>query len=254
MLLNRISLITHEQVFLNKTYLPTFNSNAIESHIRLIPGIADCILYLNDDFFIGTPTPKSFFVNPITGELRLFFDRFNAPEEEEMKRNGWHRSVGYTNTLVNAHYHPDSDKVVRHNYAGHYCYFFRKDVLDKMGNTWSSEFDYTSKNRFRDGKDIAVPFMHHNVALEEGLGRKVHARNAGGSWKSNHTENVRTWSRLTSKQNHCLCIQDRLDDTPEAEAEIEYLEELMCSMFPEKSSVELSTDVNPCTKYFKKKE
>lgn len=242
-------LVTHEQVFLNKSDLPTFNSNAIEAHIRFLPGISDCILYLNDDFFIASPTPKSFFVNPITGGLRLFFDGYKAPEEEEMKKNGWHRSVGYTNTLINAHYHPNSEKVVRHNYAGHYCYFFRKDILDKMGNTWRDEFAYTSKNKFRESKDIAVPFMHHNIALEEGLGKRAYAKNAGGSWKSNHTENVRMWSKFTSKQNHCLCIQDRLDNVPETDAEIEYLEKLMCSLFPEKSSLELSTDANPCTKY-----
>lgn len=188
-------------------------------------------------------------MNPITGKLRLFFDGFSAPEEKEMKKNGWHKSVGYTNTLINAHYHPDATKVVRHNYAGHYCYFFKKEILDKMGATWPNEFAFTTNNKFREHKDIAVPFMHHNIALEEGIGSKARGKNGGGSWRSNHTENVQTWNKLMSKPKHCLCIQDRLDNVPETEVEIRYLEELMCSLFPEKSSLELSTDFNPCIKY-----
>lgn len=238
-------------MFLNKSNLPTFNSNAIESHIRLLPNISECILYLNDDFFIGAPTPKNFFVSPTTGQLRLFFDGFRAPEEKEMKSNKWHRSVGYTNTLLNARYHPDAKKPVRHNYAGHYCYFFRKDVLDKMGATWSREFARTSGNKFRESEDITIPFMHHNVALEEGLGRKTRSKSGGGAWNSNHTENVRTWKKLTESPRHCLCIQDRMDNSAATEAEIEYLEKSLCSLFPEKSSLELTTDVNPCDKYVK---
>ena len=31
-------IITHEQIFPNKSHLPTFNSVAIESHVHRIPG------------------------------------------------------------------------------------------------------------------------------------------------------------------------------------------------------------------------
>lgn len=240
--------VTHDQVFPNKTDLPTFNSNAIEANLRFLPGISDCILSLNDDVFVGAPTPKSFFVDSVTGKLRLSFGKSTAPAtEEEMMSNGWYRSINYTNSLINAYYHPDAKEVVRHNYAGHYCHFYRKDILDLMGNRWAEDFARTSRNKFRGSRDVSTPFMHNNVALEEGLGtRSKEGRNGIGSWSSNHAENVQTWSRLTARPLHCVCIQDEMDNSEDTEAEVKYLERSLCSLFPNKSSFELSTDANPC--------
>ena len=49
----KLVLITHDQIFTNKSHLPTFNSNAIESHVHRIPGLAKNFILFNDDFFIG---------------------------------------------------------------------------------------------------------------------------------------------------------------------------------------------------------
>lgn len=166
-----------------------------------------------------------------------------------MEKNGWYRSTTYTNSLINAYYHPNAKEVVRHNYPGHYCHFFRKKILDMIGDRWAKEFEWTSRNKFRGSRDIVLPFMHHNVALEEGFGTKVRAKNGGGTWGFNHTKNVQTWTRLTATPLHCICLQDELDNSAASETEIEYLEKSLCSLFPDKSSLELLTDVNPCTKY-----
>lgn len=244
-------LVTHDQVFQDKTDLPTFNSNAIEANLRFLPGLSDCILYMNDDVFFGAPTPKSLFVDTATGELRLSFTKEKFPEnEEDLRRGGWYRSINFTNNLINAYYHPGTNDIVKHHYAGHYCHFFRKDILDMIGNRWAKDFEQTSKNKFREPEDIALPFMHNNVALEEGLGKGAWPKHDIGEWSLDHAKNVKTWARLTSTPSHCICIQDRMED-PEApiDAEAEYLEKQMCTLFPSKSSAELSTDTNPCTKY-----
>ncbi|XP_074660402.1 N-acetylglucosamine-1-phosphotransferase subunits alpha/beta-like [Tubulanus polymorphus] len=49
----RISLITHEEIFTNRSHLPTFSSPAIESHIHRIPGLSDKFIYMNDDVLFG---------------------------------------------------------------------------------------------------------------------------------------------------------------------------------------------------------
>jgi UDP-N-acetylglucosamine-lysosomal-enzyme len=36
---NRLKVITHEQIFTNKSHLPTFSSPAIEANLKNIPGI-----------------------------------------------------------------------------------------------------------------------------------------------------------------------------------------------------------------------
>ncbi|XP_022082815.1 N-acetylglucosamine-1-phosphotransferase subunits alpha/beta-like isoform X2 [Acanthaster planci] len=60
----RITLITHEDIFPNKSHLPTFSSPAIESHLHLIPGLSDKFIYLNDDTMFGVPVwPDDFYTH-----------------------------------------------------------------------------------------------------------------------------------------------------------------------------------------------
>ncbi|KAM9313503.1 N-acetylglucosamine-1-phosphotransferase subunits alpha/beta [Gastrophryne carolinensis] len=50
----RVTVVTHQDIFLNTTYLPTFSSPAIESHIHRIPGLSQKFIYMNDDVMFGT--------------------------------------------------------------------------------------------------------------------------------------------------------------------------------------------------------
>ena len=60
----KIRLIFHDQIFLNKSHLPTFNSVAIESHLHLIPGLSQRFLYFNDDIVLGQDTwPSDFYTH-----------------------------------------------------------------------------------------------------------------------------------------------------------------------------------------------
>ena len=60
----RIQLVTHQEIFTNKTHLPTFSSPAIESHIHRIPGLSKKFIYMNDDVFFGAPVwPDDFFTH-----------------------------------------------------------------------------------------------------------------------------------------------------------------------------------------------
>ncbi|XP_043262661.1 N-acetylglucosamine-1-phosphotransferase subunits alpha/beta isoform X1 [Colletes gigas] len=64
----RVTLITHEDIFLNKSDLPTFSSPAIESHIHRIPGISDKFLYFNDDVMLGTEVWPEDFITQAGGQ------------------------------------------------------------------------------------------------------------------------------------------------------------------------------------------
>ncbi|XP_063783880.1 N-acetylglucosamine-1-phosphotransferase subunits alpha/beta isoform X2 [Pseudophryne corroboree] len=50
----RVTIVTHEEIFLNTSHLPTFSSPAIESHIQRIPGLSQKFIYMNDDVMFGT--------------------------------------------------------------------------------------------------------------------------------------------------------------------------------------------------------
>uniref|UniRef100_A0A1A8C2K9 N-acetylglucosamine-1-phosphotransferase subunits alpha/beta n=2 Tax=Nothobranchius kadleci TaxID=1051664 RepID=A0A1A8C2K9_NOTKA len=49
----RVTVVTHQDIFLNHTHLPTFSSPAIETHIHRIPGLSQKFIYLNDDVMFG---------------------------------------------------------------------------------------------------------------------------------------------------------------------------------------------------------
>ncbi|XP_037552157.1 N-acetylglucosamine-1-phosphotransferase subunits alpha/beta [Nematolebias whitei] len=49
----RVSVVTHKDIFLNHTHLPTFSSPAIETHIHRVPGLSQKFIYLNDDVMFG---------------------------------------------------------------------------------------------------------------------------------------------------------------------------------------------------------
>ncbi|XP_072257234.1 N-acetylglucosamine-1-phosphotransferase subunits alpha/beta isoform X2 [Pyxicephalus adspersus] len=50
----RVTVVTHQEIFLNTSHLPTFSSPAIESHIHRIPGLSQKFIYMNDDVMFGT--------------------------------------------------------------------------------------------------------------------------------------------------------------------------------------------------------
>ncbi|CAI8026125.1 N-acetylglucosamine-1-phosphotransferase subunits alpha/beta, partial [Geodia barretti] len=64
----RITLITHQEIFPNKSHLPTFSSPAIEAHLHRIPGLSKRFIYLNDDVMFGAPIWPEDFYTPRRGQ------------------------------------------------------------------------------------------------------------------------------------------------------------------------------------------
>lgn len=60
---DRVSVISHEEIFLNKSHLPVFSSPAIEANIHRIPGLSKQFIYFNDDVFLGSKTHPEDFVS-----------------------------------------------------------------------------------------------------------------------------------------------------------------------------------------------
>ena len=73
----RLRLVHHDEVA-EARHLPTFNSNAIESHLHLLPGLGDHFLYLNDDFLFGRDTGSADFFAP-DGRMKLMGSWFGEP-------------------------------------------------------------------------------------------------------------------------------------------------------------------------------
>ena len=66
-----LKLVHHDQIF-DPEYLPTFNHNTIESYLHRIPGISERFIYMNDDFFFGSPVTAEDFFDPGSGRINIF--------------------------------------------------------------------------------------------------------------------------------------------------------------------------------------
>nr|XP_061809459.1 N-acetylglucosamine-1-phosphotransferase subunits alpha/beta-like [Nerophis lumbriciformis] len=64
----RVSIVTHQEIFLNHSHLPTFSSPAIESNLHRIPGISQKFIYLNDDVMFGKDVWLDDFYTPSRGQ------------------------------------------------------------------------------------------------------------------------------------------------------------------------------------------
>lgn len=58
----RLRILSTQDIFVNKSHLPSFNSNSIEANLQNIPGLSECFLYSCDDFFIARNVTMSDFV------------------------------------------------------------------------------------------------------------------------------------------------------------------------------------------------
>lgn len=67
----RLTVIDHEELFRDRSALPTFNSHAIETQLHHINGLSEHYLYFNDDVFLGRVTPPSLFFDDL-GDPRVF--------------------------------------------------------------------------------------------------------------------------------------------------------------------------------------
>ena len=77
----RLKIVTHEELFLNESHLPTFSSPAIESHIHRIPGLSQKFIYLNDDvMFADNVWPDDFYTHANGQKLYLTWPVPNCNE------------------------------------------------------------------------------------------------------------------------------------------------------------------------------
>ncbi|PIK39204.1 putative N-acetylglucosamine-1-phosphotransferase subunits alpha/beta-like [Apostichopus japonicus] len=61
---SRLTLVSHSEIFVNQSHLPSFSSPAIESHLHRIPGLSEKFIYLNDDTMFGKDVwPDDFYTH-----------------------------------------------------------------------------------------------------------------------------------------------------------------------------------------------
>lgn len=147
--------VVHHGEFIPSKAVPSFNSQAIEACLHLVPGLADRFIYLNDDFAVGRPLPPSFFFDPESGQALVHLDRSYVPARRKTSSMSMHARAWCNNSrLLDACFGPPQDGPRR--YPSHVAVPM---LRESFGAAWAlpallKPLARTVMSRFRRGTNV----------------------------------------------------------------------------------------------------
>lgn len=239
---DRVSIVTHDMIFPNKSDLPTFNSTAIELHLHKIPNLSTKFLYFNDDCFLGRATSMNAFVTTAGGQYFYFQP---IPLHSNMNEGLVHdRAYAYTQTLVEKLWSRRHPRLL----PAHAPQLYDRDVIARLEKMTHDEFRETSSHKFRSGNDLVLRVLYSFFILEHPEQRNVHEAKllkdsrdysfvalGSHSWRMRHM----FW-KIQTLRPRFFCINDDLGDVPADYKTLHYLRTFLRSYFPHPSSFEMS--------------
>jgi len=233
-----VHIVPHSQIFHNLSDLPTFSSNAIESSFHNLPdSVGDCFIYLNDDMFFADHVEPSDFWTPEDGQI-LFKSGWTAPPPEARMNNIWHRSIGYTNKLLDQLWGYKEER----NYASHGPYFFSMKVLRHMFNAFPHEFNITTAHPFRHEHDVSIPFLYNQFTIH--YYKCVVADKTINSYlkiEDKVDKMHKEFAKIVNKHPKTVCLNDGLGEEPSPEV-LHEMHSFFHELFPTKSQYESRED------------
>lgn len=162
----QLKMINHQDI-IPQEYLPTFNSNVIESFIHKIPGLSEHFLYGNDDMFFSAPSSPDFFFdensNPIIRGLKRKYpeninDLFEATKINHHRI--YHQTLTYSNWLVATKFGKTHFFAPHHNIDA-----YRKSYMEDTISIFKDAFEKTYTCKFREVNTVQrIIFSYTDVA------------------------------------------------------------------------------------------
>lgn len=169
----KINWVKHEEIFPDRSALPTFNSHAIETCLHRIDGLTESFIYLNDDFVLSQPClPSDFFDE--TGRSLAYFEPYgmvsNSPSDIEQP--DYLIAANNSKALIKSVYSTYEAR----NLHRHVPYALKKSILSEVETKFSTSFDHTRHAKRRSDKDINLTsFLYHHYAYASGKAVKADA-------------------------------------------------------------------------------
>lgn len=226
----RLQVISQAEIFADPSLLPVFNSNAIESQLHHIPGLAEHFLYLNDDFFFGRPVrPELFFHGNGMPKLMTSLTAIDLDLDTEA-RNGAVLAARRGQEWLEAEFGRTVSHRVRHVPHAH-----RRSALAAFESAAAEEFTRLAGSKFRHRDDLSVPSElghYYGYATQNAVTGSLEYRyiSLDSPLAREHLAAL-----LTSRFADCFCVNDVGGETPVPDHElIDFFE----SYFPVPSEFE----------------
>lgn len=228
---DRVRWVDHRDV-IDATFLPLFNSEAIETFLHRIPDLAQHFLYLNDDFFIwNDAVPAAFFT-------------FDGKTIAHLAPRGsviyWIQSMdaGVAEDWQSARVNGARLLQARHGFLPtrqheHVPYALDRSAIEDLERALAVEFEAVRRSRFRHPADVSlIPFVYHHWAVKQG---RAIASTTGHRSLDAGFERALDQKELSRAE--FLCINDREGSATDASVRSSK-ERLLAGRLPIRSSAE----------------
>lgn len=246
-----IRVVSHHDLFEDRSHLPCFNSLAIEMSLHRIPHLSEWFLYLNDDFFVGNGLlPGHFFSSD--GRPLFFVESYPLPaprapwfpgrDEDLMKR--CHR---YNHRLLRASLPglPDARDPT------HTPQVYGRTNIRRLARHWAKEISATQACRFREPRNtkLAVLYPSFTAASAEPELRCSQRTLSNGSSeyifrtvRDRDIGELERWlAEIETVRPAFFCVNDAIDSESTAERMRDLYRGMLERLFPRPSRWERAT-------------
>ena len=149
-------------------HLPTFNSHAVEANLHKVPGLAECYLYFNSDYFLGRHITLGDFIDQRKGQYMLYLemDRKSASSSQMARPPASHDAAFRNANILLDRWGALGGSAADRNFIPHAPHFLRRSIVEELSRKAAAEFEATSSHRFRSFEDIHVAYLHGYYMLE----------------------------------------------------------------------------------------
>ncbi|MEU8586874.1 stealth conserved region 3 domain-containing protein [Streptomyces sp. NPDC048664] len=230
-----IKVVSHRDIFRDPSWLPTFNSHAIESQLHRIEGLSEHFLYFNDDVFLGRPvTPQAFFT--AGGNSRCFWSPTAIPPVPPSPEDEGYFAAAKNNRAL---LQRDFARTATHGFL-HTPHPLRRSVLAEIEEAYATEVAATASGTFRANTDLSVPSsLHHHYGYLTGRAQPstISSTFINVGRYDHHTR----LSRLLASRSHSVfCIGESADAEVPTDEQDRVLRAFLNAYFPVPSRFERS--------------
>jgi hypothetical protein len=238
---DRVSIVTHEMIFPNKSDLPTFNSTAIESNLHRIPNLSNKFLYFNDDLFLGRTTSINDFILPKGQIIYLQQIELHSKINEGPVHD---RAYAYTQNLVEKLWSKQQPRLL----PAHTPQLYDRDIITQLEQMIPDEFLKTSSHKFRASNDLSLKVLYSYYLLEHPEQRTLNEAKILKDFSNEYCfvslggrplRMLYLLWKIKILRPKFFCINDDLGDVPSDHKILLYLRNFLHSYFPRPSSFEI---------------
>ena len=222
----QVRVVDHREI-LPPDALPTFNSQAIETALHRVPGLAEHFVYLNDDVFLGRATRPELFFSP-GGDVAAFVGDGVVGLPGTADKPFLH-AAGTNRGLIEEAFGVAITQVMAHSPHPH-----RVSVLAEVEARFAEAVGRTARSPFRADTDVSMlSSLAQHYGLVTGTSYVAAAEHAFVDLSNARIE--RQLRQLRARDRDFFCIGDHHEYAVDADAVDAMLSDFLGEYFPVKA-------------------